>query len=354
VDEQEYIFDLGGCSVDEVCAVIQSYVDTNEGEVSCNFGTPNSHYAKIEFSLSSGWHGFPSFDQLISYNEQEQYSTMTLLTLHGKTTLRITPVVGDWLVFKPHVDKIIAHLLPTSGESVTRQLWRLKGTIDELKAELKSSHVAHRPIGPDGPAYYKIDIGNYEPKQRQPTISMPTFDSYTFFPRGVQDRPRGAPVQRPVKEVPIEFVQEGDRLRMTVTIDDDVTPDLYADIHERWAMLREHLAKHRGLVPYGQTIEKIAAPLAEPLESDQTDTQMQADRKLDGLTCYRCTLVRNRVAAQKEKYTSARRSISLDDGSYKECEKQNKFLTNPEMYFYLKDKTEDEAWQKEVNDHNGL
>lgn len=119
--EQEYVFDLGSSSVKEVCAVIQFYVDTNEGEVSCNFGTPNSHYARIEFSLSSAWHGFISFDQLTSYNEQEQRSTITLLTLHGKTTLRITPVVGDWLVFKPHVDKIIAHLLPTSSESVTGQ-----------------------------------------------------------------------------------------------------------------------------------------------------------------------------------------------------------------------------------------
>ncbi len=75
---------------------------------------------------------------------------------------------------------------------------------------------------------------------------------------------------------------------------------------------------------------------------------------LNAKTRYRCTLVRNRVKANLDKATPATGAIGLAYASYQKCEQQNAFLNAADLKMLLNERTEQQAWEDEVNTHNAI
>ncbi len=82
--------------------------------------------------------------------------------------------------------------------------------------------------------------------------------------------------------------------------------------------------------------------------------QTAEETTLNSQTRYRCTLVRNRVKANLDKRTPATKSIGLSFESYQRCEQQNAFLNAADLKMFLNERTEQQAWEDEVNTHNAI
>ena len=128
-------------------------------------------------------------------------------------------------------------------------------TIDQLIAEVKASkvdHVVEKSSLTSAYAVLYLNINLSARRRYRVREYGPLPSSYGAPAGGTITVRRNIP--EPKAKARIEAVQEGNRLRLTVELEDDSTRRLYTEVHERWSQLKAHLEQYRGLQPYRQTV----------------------------------------------------------------------------------------------------
>lgn len=137
-------------------------------------------------------------------------------------------------------------------------------TFDELYAEITATGVPHLIQIPAYQTAYAIvhltEFNEWKPvatEQDQIALTARMRRGGSLTARGSQWVGMGP---RPYLSIPpditaqIDVVQIGDRLRLSIRIDDDPSLEFYATVHERWATLKQHLERYRGLIQYTEPV----------------------------------------------------------------------------------------------------